>query len=38
MRVAVALVLMILAMLAASSAHSTAARSEILMPVEIAPA
>ena len=36
MRVAVALALMILAMLAASAAHSTAARSEALMPVEIA--
>lgn len=34
MRVAAAIALMILAMLAASSSHTTAARSEILLPVE----
>ena len=34
MRVAVALALMILAMLAASSAQTTVARSELLLPIE----
>ena len=34
MRVATALVLMILAMLAASSAQVTVARSEVLLPLE----
>ena len=36
MRAAAVIALMILAMLAASSTHTTAARSEILMPVEAA--
>ena len=35
MRVAVALALMILAMLAASSTQTTIARSELLLPIEI---
>lgn len=34
MRVAAAIALMIMAMLAASSAHTTVARSEILLPIE----
>ena len=34
MRVAVALALMILAMLAASSTQTTIARSELLLPIE----
>jgi hypothetical protein len=36
MRVAAALALMILALLAASAAHGTPVRSEILLPVESA--
>lgn len=34
MRVAAVIALMILAMLAASTAHTTAARSEILLPLD----